>query len=241
MTPAASTGMEIFSFHLARVVPVTTLGLFVRGGIPRTSGLLHAECLGAMELGAPLFSPSRFQLGNLAVFAQWENEAALDSFLSGSAVGRKLSQGWHVRLRLLRKWGSFPEFRESAAEQGIRGASSPVVAVTIARLRIPEVLRFFRWGRPVEQLVRDHPGKTLAMAAFRFPRTFSTFSIWHSEQQMTDMVRGGAATPGASRHAAAMAERNRRDFHHQFATYRFRPLAEHGDWDGRRGFVPSFP
>jgi hypothetical protein len=35
-----------------------------------------------------------------------------------------------------------------------------------------------------------------------------------------------------------MAERERRDFHHEFATYRFRPLSEQGEWDGRTGIVP---
>ena len=35
-----------------------------------------------------------------------------------------------------------------------------------------------RWGRPVERFVRDHPGTTLALAAFRPPHTVSTFSVW---------------------------------------------------------------
>ncbi|AQP51483.1 hypothetical protein BW733_12350 [Tessaracoccus flavescens] len=36
-----------------------------------------------------------------------------------------------------------------------------------------------------------------------------------------------------------MAERERRAFHHEFTTLRFRPLAEHGTWDGRAGYVPG--
>ena len=32
----------------------------------------------------------------------------------------------------------------------------------------------------------------------------------------------------------AMVERERRDFHHEFTTLRFRPLSEHGTWEGRR-------
>jgi hypothetical protein len=38
-----------------------------------------------------------------------------------------------------------------------------------------------------------------------------------------------------------MAERDRRDFHHEFATFRFRPVSEHGAWRGRSGNVSSFP
>lgn len=35
-----------------------------------------------------------------------------------------------------------------------------------------------------------------------------------------------------------MRERERRDFHHEFATYRFRLLSEHGSWLGRSDLVP---
>ena len=115
------------------------------------------------------------------------------------------------------------------------------MAVTLARMRLPEVPRFLTWGKPVERLVRDHPDATLALAAMRPPRSISTFSIWNSVRAMTDMVhgRGGAAAlADPARHADAMAERRRRDFHREFATYRFRPLSEHGHWDGRTGYVP---
>ncbi len=115
----------------------------------------------------------------------------------------------------------------------------PVVAVTLARMRLPEVPRFLRHGRPVERLVRDHPGVTLAVAGQRPPRTISTFSVWSSVREMEQMVHGRSEVPDPDRHAAAMRERRRRDFHHEFATYRFRPLSEHGTWEGRTGIVPA--
>jgi hypothetical protein len=55
---------------------------------------------------------------------------------------------------------------------------------------------------------------------------------------MTEMVHGHSEVAEPARHADAMAERRRRDFHREFATYRFRPLSEHGSWDGRSGYVP---
>ena len=76
------------------------------------------------------------------------------------------------------------------------------------------------------------------MAGFRPPRTIATFSVWRSVREMEEMVHGRSAVPDPERHAAAMAERKRRDFHHEFATYRFRPLSEHGAWEGRTGIVP---
>jgi hypothetical protein len=56
------------------------------------------------------------------------------------------------------------------------------------------------------------------------------------------LVDGGvavAAVPDPGRHADAMAERDRRDFHHEFATFRFRAVSEHGAWQGRSGIVPT--
>ncbi len=114
----------------------------------------------------------------------------------------------------------------------------PVVAVTLARMRLPELPRFIRGGRPVEHQVRDHREATLAMAAIRLPRTVSTFSIWTSTRAMTRMVFGRDGGETARRHARAMTERDRRDFHHEFTTLRFRPRSEHGTWEGRANYVP---
>jgi hypothetical protein len=231
--------MRISSFHLVSTSTAATLGAFLRPPAgTRIAGLRHAECLAAMTLGAPMVSPDRMRLRTLAVFASWENVDALDAFLAKDWLGRRLSEGWHVRLELLRRWGSFPGFDDIPIRGEDTDPARPVVAVTIARLKLPQLFRFFRWGKPVEELVRDHPGATLAMAAIRPPRTFSTFSIWRSRQAMTDMVHGKGADPGASRHSEAIRERNRKDFHYSFTTLRFRAISEHGRWMGQGDFVP---
>jgi hypothetical protein len=56
---------------------------------------------------------------------------------------------------------------------------------------------------------------------------------------MADMVRGQIPVARPERHAAAMAERRRKDFHFEFTTLRFRPIAEYGIWEGRAEIVPS--
>ena len=43
-----------------------------------------------MKLGAPVLSPSRLGLRRLAMFASWENEAAIDAFLADTELGREL-------------------------------------------------------------------------------------------------------------------------------------------------------
>ena len=232
--------MQIFSFHLVETTPATTVRALCRPPtMNQVAGLRHAECMAAMTLGAPILSPARMQLRNLAVFASWESDAALDAFLADTRLGRTLPEGWHVRLKFLRRWGRFAEFDDLPPNVDDTDPTQPVVAVTLARLKIPQVFRFIRWGKPVEKLVRDHPGTTLALAAMRPLRTFSTFSVWRSQQEMTDMVHGKGSSLGADRHAEAMAERNRKDFHYQFTTFRFRAIAEHGKWAGRSDMIPK--
>jgi hypothetical protein len=142
-------------------------------------------------------------------------------------------------LQFLRRWSTIARLPGLPVRSGSWDDDEPVVAVTLARMRLTEVPRFLSWGKPVERQVRDHPATTLALAAFRPPRTISTFSVWRTVREMEDMVHGRASAEGAERHSAAMAERERRDFHHEFATYRFRPVSEHGSWEGRTGIVPS--
>lgn len=229
--------MKFFSYHLIRTSPLITLKAFYSP--PKVAGLRHVEFLAGMTLGAPIVSPARMQLHDLCVFAYWENESHLDDFLADTELGQALSNGWHVRLEFLRRWGRFSEIDDLPNNLENTDPNSPVVAVTLARLKLQQLFRFIRWGKPVEEQVRDNPGTTLALAAFRPFRTFSTFSIWRSQQLMTDMVHGRSSYPGATRHADAMIERARKDFHHEFITLRFRAISEHGTWMGRTGLVPK--
>ena len=231
--------MTIFSYHLIKLPFLLALkGIFSNLISKNAKGLIHSEYMTAMTLGSPILSPSRFLIRQVAIFAQWENETALDEFLEKDNFGKTLAKGWHVRLSFIREWGSFSGFRVPAQKEKLAKSNSPVVAVTIARMKPFEVPRFIHWGRPVEKLVRDHPGTTLSLASVKFPNTVSTFSIWKTEKEMTDMVHGHSAIPKPKRHAKAMKERERRDFHFEFTTLRFKPIAELGTWKGQTNFIP---
>ncbi len=232
--------MTVFTFHLAKTNMLTAVGALYRPPTgQQVRGLKHAECMTRMTLGAPILSPARMQLRHLAMFAAWESEGAIDEFLGGTTHGRVLATGWHVRMAFQRRWGHLTEFDGLAESVGEQDPAAPVVAVTLARMKLPQVPRFIYWGKPVEELVRDHPGTTLALAAMRLPRTVSTFSVWTSQQEMVDMVRGHSAVPRPERHAVAMVERERKDFHFEFTTLRFKPLAEYGAWEGRTNIIPD--
>lgn len=232
--------MNIFSYHLVELpFFVATKRIFSNPISKNTKGLIHLEYMSAMTLGSPIFSTSRILIGQVAVFMQWENETALENYLEQDRFGRILSKGWHVRLSFIREWGKFSRFKIPEYKDKLESPNSPVVAVTIARMKPFAVPRFIHWGRPVEKLVRDHPGTTLSLASIKFPNTVSTFSIWKTEKEMTDMVHGHSAVEKPKRHSAAMKERERKDFHFEFTTLRFKPLVEFGKWKGQSNFIPN--
>lgn len=232
--------MTVFTFHFTKTnIGTTVRALYYPPTGQQVTGLNHAECMTKMTLGAPILSPARMQLHHLTMFAAWQSQDAIDEFLSSNWLGRAFAAGWHVRLEFLRRWGYVSAFDKLPEPVGAQDPAAPVVAVTLARMKLPQVPRFIRWGKPVEELVRDHPGTTLAIAAMRLPRTVSTFSVWTSQQEMVDMVRGYSSVPQPERHAAAMSERQRKDFHFEFTTLRFSPMAEYGNWEGRTHIVPS--
>src|SRR5690606_23323152 len=169
--------MSIFTYHLVKTSYFSALKVIFFPPHPKNiPGLIHAECMTCMTLGSAIFSPSRMLVRQVAVFAQWENETAVDLFLEKNSLGKIIAKGWHTRLTFMRQWGKISGFEIPDENHEFDTPDSPVVAVTIARMKLPEIPRFIRWGRPVEKLVRDHPGTTLSLASIRLPRTVSTFS-----------------------------------------------------------------
>ena len=232
--------MSVFSYHLVKTSYFSAFRLMFSPIKPKNiPGLIHAECMTAMTLGSPIFSFSRMLIRQVAVFAQWENEQAIDNFLKQNSYGKRLAKGWHTRLVFMRQWGKISKFKITDDNLEIDLKNEPVVAVTLARMKLFQIPRFIRWGRPVEKLVRDHPSTTLSLASIRFPRTVSTFSIWKSQEEMTDMVKGHSSVPDPKRHTNAMKERDRKDFHFEFTTLRFKPISEHGKWKGQANFIPK--
>ncbi len=74
--------MNVFSFHLAQCGISETLLALARP--PRSTsapGLVHAECMAPMILGRPVALPWRYRPQQIAVFAAWQSEDAIDDFL----------------------------------------------------------------------------------------------------------------------------------------------------------------
>ena len=230
--------MNVFSYHLVKLPLLSALKVML---FPikskQLNGLIYAETMSAMILGSSIFSASRFFNREIIVFAQWENENCLNEFLQ-SKRGKKIAKGWHIRLAFLRQWGKISGFKIPSLQTETDNEDKPVVAVTIARMKYTQIPRFLRWGRPVEKQVRDHNGTTLSLASIRYPNVISTFSIWKSQKEMTDMVHGHSKMSQPERHVNAMKERDRKDFHFEFTTLRFKPLAEYVEWNNKQNYIP---
>ena len=231
--------MSISSYHLIKIpFSLAIKGVFSNLINKKTNGLIYSEYMTAMTLGSPILSPSRFLIREVAFFAQWESEESLENYLKDDIFGRVLAKGWHVRLAFMREWGKITGYKTPKQKAELGSPSFPVVAVTIARMKPLSVPRFLHWGRPVEKLVRDHSGTLLSLASFKFPNTISTFSIWKTEKEMSNMVHGHSSMSKPKRHSNAMKERERKNFHFEFATLRFKPLSEFGTWKGKGNYIP---
>ena len=231
--------MEVFSYHLIQAPFYSVAArLFSSAALRRVPGLRHAECLLPMRMGHSVVLPGRYHFTSLVLFAFWESEGHLDRFLQAPPYRVFERPSWHVRLRFYRRWGTYRELDAATPYTEHADPEGPVVGVTFARLNLAETFRFERWGKPVEAQVRDHPGVTRATVAFRPLNTFSTFSMWRSEQDMLGMVRGRRELDGTS-HRDAMKQRVQRDFHYEFTTMRFVPLSEHGQWPEPMKILPA--
>jgi len=232
---------EIFSFHLLRL-PLWGVPGFLLNPMhaKKIDGLLHSESFLTMKLGEPIASAPRYSFRNLAFFAWWRDETVLDAFLNHPS-SRLIAEGWHVRMRLYRRWGEISELKTAAVDPALSSPDSPMIAVTLARLNLRQTHRFIQFGKPVESQVRDHSGQVLALAAIRPLNTFSTFSIWKTESDLTGMVFGKDRMHDGESHKLAMQERLRKDFHHEFSTMRFAPFKEVGVWNKMAGYTTGAP
>ena len=229
---------DLFTYHLIKL-PFFAALKHMLSPIKATNiqGLLHAETMSAMQLGSSVFAPTRLFSSTIVVFAQWKDEDVLQTFLQTHKFGRLLATGWYVKLKFVRQNGAISRFKIPNIDEIKLAENQPVVAVTLARMRYTEIPRFLRWGIPVEKQVRDHAGTTLSLASISYPNLISTFSIWKTSKEMTDMVFGHSKMPQPKRHIHAMNERDKRDFHFEFTALRFLPLAEYGTWNGKSNYL----
>jgi hypothetical protein len=239
--------MAIASFHLIRHrrrhVPLL-LARFVteRRHLRATPGLRFWRLLGT---GRGRTMSASADLTRWALFAVWEDDAALEAFLATSPVARRWAHGveaWHVRLGDARghgRWTGADVVALASGDERPEGTRpgpvpGPVAILTRATVRARRLQRFLRAGPPVDAVLSADPGLLATVGVGEAPvGRQATFSLWRS---VGDARRFAYDDPV---HAEVVRRTRDEGWYAEELFVRFRPYHSAGTWDGVDPLAPA--
>jgi heme-degrading monooxygenase HmoA len=221
----------VASFHVIR--DSTALANVARLARDRRS-LAHTDGLRFWRLcgtGAGSTTAGSSDLRRRAVFALWESEDALDTFVAASLLAtrwRSSAEYWHVRLAGAGGHGAW----RGVDVPGVLGTPSapvdgPIAVITRADVRL-RTWRAFSAARPaIDRELHEADGLLAVLGFGEAPiGRQATFSLWSSSAA----ARAFAYTQPEHR---KVIERTRREqWYGEEMFARFAPYASMGTWDG---------
>lgn len=193
----------IASVHVADVGARSALAIQrKRPLLDAVKGLRHAHVALAAPLGASVLpSPD---LGRVGLIAFWEDDDALDRFLTDHPLAHQLAKGWRVRLEPLRAAGTWPGLPEDVPRTRAVDHDGPAAVLTLGRLRLTQAVRFLRASAKAEARAIESPGLMWGTGLAR-PPFVATCSLWQTTRALSTYAYGHR-----ERAAGERAEKNGR-------------------------------
>lgn len=222
----------VASFHLVRYrrrrVPLELVRFVTqRAALRRVPGLRFARLLGtargrSMSLSADL---SRW-----ALFAVWDDDAALRQFLETSSVAehwrRHSVETWSAALQPLAAHGAWGGVHPVGDRHAPTSDVAPLAVLTRATVRARHWPAFYRAAASTETVLAAAPGLLASIGVGERPvGRQATFSIWTSAEAISDFAY-------ATDHMDVVRRTRRDRWYREELFARFRPYRSAGTWDG---------